>query len=171
MLELDEKEKSRFDGDGDGKVKMISGETSESEELGVIGWLKRVVAIAIWLGSIHFNMAIILFSLFVLPLSYSLLYLLLYSSFFISFYTKFGINAFWLYFLCFSFSFSVSWLSSLFSSSFQSMIKAKLAEDSQGKAQRTYFICFYFIILFIYVIIKSIAIAGSYVSTLAVTSL
>ena len=76
MLELDEKEKSRFDGDGNGKVKMISGETSESEELGVIGWLKRVVAIAIWLGSIHFNMAIILFSLFVLPLSYSLLYLL-----------------------------------------------------------------------------------------------
>ncbi|PON58436.1 Diacylglycerol acyltransferase [Parasponia andersonii] len=83
MLELDEKEKRKaFDGNGNPKeekeqeerqLMMLGG--CESQKLGLVAVLKTVVAMAIWLGAIHFNVALLLFSFFFLPLSYSLLVL------------------------------------------------------------------------------------------------
>lgn len=91
MLGLGEKEKmNALDGDGirnkeeeEEEVSILGGE----EQLGFIALLRTVTAMAIWLGAIHFNVALLLFSLFFLPLSYSLLLvlfsiLILYLSFF-----------------------------------------------------------------------------------------
>ncbi|PON82766.1 Diacylglycerol acyltransferase [Trema orientale] len=81
MLELDDEKKEKaFDQnegnhrkEEEGKLRMLS--ESDEDELGLLGLLRRVGAMAIWLGAIHFNVALLLFSFFFLPLSYFLLFI------------------------------------------------------------------------------------------------
>lgn len=65
-----EKQRRHLDGGG-GEEKLFSGR----EEFGKSSnTFKQIVALAIWLGAIHFDAALVLFALLFLPLSKALLF-------------------------------------------------------------------------------------------------